>query len=248
MSFARHRRISGLALAVVVVLGLGACTSSSSTKATKSVSSDLSSSQTAALFLQLRKSSNEAKSVRIKGSINNGASASSKAVNVQLDIAGDRAGKNLKAVVNDGTGEIEILTAGGSTYVKADSAYWTRNGAASIATLAAGKYIKVPAGSSATASIPTVGKLLDQIFAKDISTASQLNTVVQKAAVAGVPAYLMTTKADQTKVYVSADGQAHLMRVEGSKGQVGVLDFTDWNAVAPYSPPPANQVVTIPKR
>ena len=72
----------------------------------------------AALFPQVRKSSAAAKSVRIKGAITNGATTTKVAVNVQIDVAGDRAGKNLKAVVNDGTGAIEILTAGGRTYVK----------------------------------------------------------------------------------------------------------------------------------
>ena len=250
MMIVRHRRTAALALALTAALGLSACTTSTTenAKAGSSASTALAGSSAEALFSQLRKSSAEAKSVRIKGAISNGATATSKAVNVKIDIAGDRAGKNLRAVVNDGTGTVEILTAGGGTYFKADSAYWTKNGNATIAALAAGMYVKVPAGSSAGASIPTVGGLLDQIFAKDISAASKLNTNVKKTTVAGVPAYLLTTKADQTKVFVSADGQAHLMRVEGPTSELGALDFTEWNAVAPYSPPPASQVVTIPTR
>jgi hypothetical protein len=246
MSFARHRRASCLALTVFVMLGLGACSSSTTQKASSSTSA-VSGNSAAALFQQLRKSSAEATSVRITGAINNGAS-SAKAVNVKINIAGDRGGKNLRAIIDDGTGAIEILTTAGSTYVKADAAYWTKNGTPAIAKQAAGKYLKVPAGSAAGASIPTVGTLLDQIFSKDISAASKLNTTVTKTTLAGVPAYLMTTKADQTKVYVSADGAAHLMRVEGPKGQLGALNFTEWNAVAPFKPPPASQVVVVPTR
>jgi hypothetical protein len=248
MSITRHRRTAVLAIAVTAALCLSACTTSTSEKAKAggSASTAMAGNSSEALFSQLRKTSAEAKSVRIKGAISNGATATSKAVNVTIDIAGDRAGKNLRAVVNDGTGTVEILTAGGGTYLKADSAYWTKNGNATIAKLAAGKYVKIPAGSATGASIPTVGKLLDQIFAKDISAASKLNTTVKKTEVAGIPAYLMTTKADQTKVFVSAQGNAHLMRVEGPTSKLGALDFTEWNAVAPYSPPPASQVVTIP--
>jgi len=251
MSFARHRRTSYLAVAVAVSLGLSACASNTSdTKAKPGASSSSSAvekgSSASALFQQLRRSSAAAKSVRIKGSITNGATSTSKAMTVKVDIAGDRAGKNLRAMVNDGTGAIEILTVGGQTYLKADAAYWTKNGTAAIAKQAAGKYIKVPAASAAGMSDLTVGKLLDQIFAKDISTEGKLNTTVTKTEVNGAPAYLMTTKADATKVYVSADGQTRLLRVEGPKGQLGSLDFTEWDAVAPVSAPPANQLTTIP--
>ena len=249
MSFARHRHTSYLALAVAVALGLSACASNTSetkAKASSSSSAVETGHSASALFQQLRKNSAAAKSVRIKGSITNGATTSSKAMTVKVDIAGDRAGKNLRAIVNDGSGAIEILTAGGQTYLKADTAYWTKNGTAAIAKLAAGKYIKVPAASAAGMSDLTVGKLLDQIFAKDISTEGKLNTTVTKTEINGIPAYLMTTKADSTKIYVSADGQTRLLRVEGPKGQLGSLDFTEWDAVAPVSAPPANQLTTIP--
>ena len=256
MSFSRHRHTSCLALAAAAVFGLSACSSSSPTgtsttaKATSGSSSSAASpkatsSSAAALFDQLRKSGTAAKSVRIKGAITNG-SITNKAVKVKVDISGDRAGKNMQAMVNDGSGAIEILTVGGQTYLKADTAYWTKNGSAAIAKLAAGKYIKVPAGSAAGIGGLTVGKLLDQIFAKDISTAGKLNTTVKKTQINGVPAYLMTTKADDTKIYVSADGTAHLLRVEGSKGEQTTLDFTEWNAVKPPSPPPAGQLANIP--
>jgi hypothetical protein len=261
MSFARRRPTSYLALAAVVALALSACASTTSPARAKPSSASSAPSATstssatgtvpvnssaAALFEQLRKSGAAAKSVRIKGTITNGATANSKAVTVQIDIAGDRAGKNLLAIVNDGSGAIQILTAGGQTYLKADTAYWTKNGTPAIAKVAAGKYINVPAASAAGMGDLTVGKLLDQIFAQDVAAANQLNTKVDKTHVGSVPALLMTVKADGTKIYVSADGRAHLLRVEGPKGQLGTLDFTQWDAVAPVSAPPANQLVKIP--
>ena len=69
---------------------------------------------------------------------------------------------------------------------------------------------------------------------------------MKKTEVNGVPAYLMTTKLADTKIYVSADGRARLLRVEGSQGQQATLDFTEWNAVPPASPPPADQMAKIP--
>ena len=250
MSYAGHRRTSYLALVAVVALALSACASTTSANkakphsTTSATSATMTGNSAAALFQQLRKSGAAAKSVRVKGVITNG-SITNKAVKVQIDIAGDRAGKNTRAIVNDGTGAIEILTAGGQTYLKADKAYWTKNGTPANAKLAAGKYIKVPTGSAAGTGIPTVGKLLDQLFATNISTADKLNTKVKKTVVNGVPAYLMTTKADDTKIYVSADGKALLMRVVGSKGQQTTLDFTEWNAVPPMSAPTADQLAKI---
>jgi hypothetical protein len=251
MSFARLRRSRSLALAAAVVLGLSACSSTAANdkaaKASSTVSSAATSGATspaAALFQQARKSGTAAKSVRIKGTVANGAS-SGKTVTVKIDIAGDLSGKNNTALVNDGTGAMELLTVGGLTYLKADTAYWTKNGNAAMAKLAAGKYIKVPAASAAKMNDNTVGNLLNQIYA---SATGRLNSTVEKTQVNGVPAYLLTTKANDTKIYVSADGQAHLLRVEGSKGQLSAWDFTQWNAVPPAATPPAAQVTTLPTR
>jgi|BarGraNGADG00312_2_1021985.scaffolds.fasta_scaffold12434_3 hypothetical protein len=249
MSFARHRRTSYLALAAAVALALSACSSSTpATKATGSSSAGATGSSAAALLDQLRKSSTAAKSVRIKGDISNGSTTSSKAVKVQVDIAGDRAGKNSRALINDGTGSIEILTAGGATYIKADKAYWTKNGSPAVAKTAAGKYLKVPAGSAAGMGDLTVGKLLDQIFANEISISGKVLTKVEKGDVDGIPAYVLTDRVggDNSKIYVSADGQARLLRIVGPKSQPTTLNFTEWDAVKPVSAPPADQLGHMP--
>ena len=73
-----------------------------------------------------------------------------------------------------------------------------------------------------------------------------MDTTVKNTEVNSVPAWGMTTQTNATKIYGSADDQAHLRHVKGPKGQLGLLDFTEWNAVAPTSPPLANQLVKIP--
>jgi len=240
-------------MAVALALALGACTSTSTTNqpreggAASSSTVGSGASSTATLFTQLRKNGAAAKSVRIKGSLTNG--TASTAARVKVDIAGDRAGKNTRVTADDGTGIVEILTAGGKSYLKADAAFWTKNGSAAIARSAAGKYVEVPAGSSAVMGDISVGKLLDRVFAKDLSAVGKLNTKVTASEVNGVPAYLMTTKADGTRIYVSTDAQARLLRVEGVKGAKGqgtTLDFSQWNAVPPASAPPASQLTKIP--
>ena len=250
MSFVRLRNSGCLALAAAVAVGLGACSSTSTGKkagqasGSPSATSPGATGPAAALFQQVRKSGTTAKSVRIKGTVANGA-ATSKAVTVKIDIAGDLAGKNNTAFINDGTGAMELLTVGGQTYVKADTGYWTKNGSAAMAKVAAGKYIKVPAASAAKMNDNTVGNLLNQIY---VSAAGRLSPTVTKTRLNGAPVYLLTTQANDTKLYVSADGQARLLRVEGSKGQLSAWDFTQWNAVPPATPPPAGQVATLPTR
>ena len=226
MSFARHRRTSYLALAAAVALGLSACASTTSASKAKPTSS---SSATAA------------KSVHIKGAF------IEKGQKLQIDVAGDRAGKNTRVIVNDGTNTIETLTTGGKTYIKANAAYWTKNASAAAAKLAADKYVTIPAGSAPSMDSLQVGTLLDKTLAKDMTAVQKLNTKVEKTEVNGVHAYLITDKitSDGSKVYASADGQAHLLRIESPKGQ-GSLDFTEWDAVGPMSPPPADQLVKLP--
>ncbi len=184
-----------------------------------------------------------AKNVRIKGTVTNGASGASKAVTAKIEIAGDLAGKNNLVVVDDGTGVVEMLTVSGKTYRKADAAYWTKNYSAAHAKTLAGRYTLLSAASATSTGAPTVSGLLDQIFS---SAKGQLSTTVVKTKVNGVSAFLLTTKANDTKIYVSADGKTLLLQVVGTKAQKSTWDFTQWDAVPAVSPPAADQLNTKP--
>jgi hypothetical protein len=191
------------------------------------------------VYQQMRASAVAAKSVHIKGSfIDNGKK-------LQIDVAGDRAGTNSRVIVNDGTETIEILSVNRGYYFKADAGFWTKNGGAAVAKLTAGKYVKVPAASASDMGNLKIGTLLGQILAKDMSAVQNLTTKVQQTAVGGVPAYLMTDKvgSDGSKIYVSADGRARLLRLQGPKAS---MDFTQWDSVPPVSPPRADQIASIP--
>ena len=89
------------------------------------------------VYQQMRSNAAAAKSVHIKGAF------IEKGQKLQIDIAGDRAGTNTRVIVNDGTGAVEILTVNGHFHLKANAAYWTKNGSAAIAKVAAGKYLAV---------------------------------------------------------------------------------------------------------
>jgi hypothetical protein len=187
----------------------------------------------------MRKRGAAATSVHVKGDYTD------KGQPLQLDVAGDRAGTTMRLSVNFGSGPIEVLKVNADFYLKADATFWTRLDSAAAAKVAAGKYVKVPAGSAAGMGDFTLGALLDRVFAQDIPSADKLNTAVQVTHLDGVPAYLMTTKVSgEAKIYVSADGQARLLRTQSAK--TGVLSFAEWDSVAPAGAPAAEQSATVP--
>jgi len=242
----RHRRTSHLALVAAVTFSLSACTfttTAGNPKAVKppSATRETTTAPTAAAVYQLmRKSGAAAESVHVKGAY------SDNGQKLHLDVAGDRAGREMRLLVDFGNGAIEILKVNDDFYLRADAAYWTRlDGSATITNLAAGKYVKVPAGSAAGMGDFRVDTLLNQVFASDIPTADKLNTKVQTTDVDGVHAYVMTTKvAGDATIYVSTDGKARLMRAESTTN--GTLDFTEWDSVVPTSTPPADQLAKTP--
>jgi uncharacterized protein YceK len=242
LNHSRPRRASYLIVAAAVALSLTGCATinkadSAKTGSSASVAKEVPTAKV--LYDAMRKNVAAAKSVHIKGEVTTAGKQ------MKIDIAGDRAGKNTRAVMNDGTVGAELLTVGASTYIKADAAYWAKNGSAAIAKMAAGKYIKIPARTG-TDDLK-VGTLLDGVFAKDLPLAGLLQKV-EATDLAGVPAYVLTDKAggENGKLYISADGQSNLLRIVSVKSSSGTMDFTDWNAVEPMSTPAASEVVKIP--
>jgi hypothetical protein len=234
----RHRRTSYLVLALVVA-SLGACASPAISGIATSGPTASAPPSIAVVQQLMRASGASATSVHVKGDYTDKGQA------LQLDVAGDRAGRTMRLLVDFGAGPIEILKVGGDFYLKADKAFWTRlEGSAATAVQAAGRYVSVPAGSAAGMGDFTVSTLLAQVFTQDVPAADKLSATVQATQVDGVPAYAMTTSIrGDAKIYVSADGRARLLRTESTKN--GTLDFSDWDAVAPLAPPLPDQVVTI---
>jgi hypothetical protein len=92
-----------------------------------------------------------------------------------------------------------------------------------------------------------VGALLDGAFFQDLPLAGALQKV-EATDVDGTPAYLLAERLTpkEGQVHVSADGKATLLRIVSTKANAGTLDFSEWDAVPPMSPPPADQLVKNP--
>jgi len=241
----RQRRRPYLALGTALVLSMSGCAfSTAAGGAGASSSSGPKSGVTApptavAVYQLMRKSGAAATSVHVMGDYTD------KGQPLRLDVAGDRGGETMRLLVDFGSGAIEILMVKDDFYLKAGTTFWTRLESAAVARVAAGKYVKVPAGSAAGMGDFRVGTLLDQVFAHDVSSPDRLNATVQTTDIDGAPAYLLTAKAGgDVKIYVSADGQARLLRTESAES--GVLSFTEWNTVAPAVAPPQDQRAVTP--
>jgi len=244
LNHSRSRRASYVIVAATVALSLTGCVTVNKVADTKTGSSPAVTSAAKqvptakVLYDTMRNSVAAAKSVRIKGEVTSGGKTQT------INIAGDRDGKNTSALVNDGTGQAELLTVGDSVYIKADTAYWTEHASATAAKVAAGKYVKVPAGIGAGAL--RVGSMLDGAFT-DLPLAGLLQKV-EATDLEGTPAYVLADRLNPQagRIYISADGNARLLRIVSTKTSAGTLDFSEWDAVPPKSAPPADQLVKIP--
>jgi hypothetical protein len=245
MSLMRQRRTPYLVLVTALALSLSACTSGIAAdvavagRPPNTTSGAAVTPSAAVVYQRVRTSGAAARSVHVRGDYTDNGQP------LRLDGAGDRDGTTMRLLVDFGSGGIEILMVRDDFYLKADTTFWTRLDSAAVAKVAAGKYVKVPPGSAAGMGDFRVGKLLDRVFAEDVSSADKLNTAVQATTVDGVPAYLMTTRVGgEAKIYVSADGRARLLRTTGAK--TGTLDFTEWDSVAPTIAPPEDQRAIVP--
>ena len=244
MSFAGRRRTSYLALAAAVARGLSARASTTPASKAKPISSSGATTvpNAAAVYQLMGTSAAAAKSVHIKGAL------IQKGQKLQIDVAGERAGKNTRVIVNEGTTVIEILTTGGTTYLKANAAYWTKNASAATAKLAADKSVTIPAGSVPVMDSLQVGTLPDKTLAKDMTAVQKLNTEVEKTEVNGSPPTSSRTRSRATAARSMprpTAGRA-CCASRAPKAQ-GSLDFTKWDAVRSMSPPPADQLVKLVK-
>jgi hypothetical protein len=182
-----------------------------------------------------------ATSAHVKG---NGTSGSSL---ITIDIAGTRDGTNSKMIRTLGGAKGQVLTVGASQYVQGNAAFWKLTGASSDVIAAVGtKYVKT-ATSKDNAAV-SVGDALDSLASESFTEVDMLNLKVEKTDFAGSPAYLVSERSptpEQFTMWVSADSARHLLRLRTSGASPVDLTCTEWNAVAPFTAPPADQIVKI---
>jgi hypothetical protein len=182
-----------------------------------------------------------ATSAHVKGSATTGS------LQVSVEIIGNRDGTNSKMTTNTAGGGLgEVLTIGASQFVKGDAAFWKQAGVSDpvIATIGT-KYVKTPTSKDNGAI--TIGDALDSMAGASFNLVDVVNLKVDKVDLNGTAAYLISERVattDQLKMWVSADGASNLLKLQSAGTSPVDLTFSEWNAVAPFSAPPADQIVT----
>lgn len=257
-----RRHAAALSVALVGALALAGCggggttgtatSGAASGDPTQSTTSEAPRKDASAgeLLKGMQTAANAATSVKISGNMTQGGQP------MTVEIAGNRDGSNSTAKVSMGVdqGTATLITVDGKTYIQGDKLFWDKNAGPGLYEQFSGKYIEMPSESASQMGDISVGSILDAMFKDQKFTAVDgWTTGVERGDLDGQEVYILTDKADaNTKVYVSADGKDNLMKIEGtlddSSGTPGSVDmtFSDWNAVAPVTAPPADQVMQIP--
>ena len=241
------RRVATTVAAVAIATSIAAC-GSSSPSAGKTGSSTSTPSPTkkpgaGAVYKQARQSALAAKSGHVSGTVSEEGSSTS------IDLRGAVDGSNQKVTfAAPAEGTFTLLTVGGKNWVQGDKKFWTTNADAATATQLTGKYVAVPASQAKDFGDTNLKGLLTEMFSdKSLSALESLATAVTETDVNGIKAYVLQDKGtDDGQVFVTADGKAQLLKIVGPKDDAGTLTFSEWDAVPPFSAPPASQVVTSP--
>ena len=216
-------------LAVVVVamsVLLGACGGSSSPGSTAAPSGielkagpEISAAAHAAAL--------NAKSVHVKGN----------AGTTQIELSIGPNG-TIGTVGVDG-GKVDLVRLGDKSWIKADAAFWAKNGVpAASATKLNGKYVDVSGQSGQFDGFSSVSKFF--------ATTSQASKTTKGETTTVDGAKVITLKdIDGSLLFVALNGEPFPMRVSSAGASGGQIDFTDWNVPVTITAPTADQIVDV---
>lgn len=224
-------------LACVLVLSVSGCGLSSTPRAGSSGDSSAEVLQPPQTIWHAAQWSLKAtKSARIHGTM------VSSGTEVEIDVAGNRDGSNMKMVKSRDGWTAEILVVGDSEYIKGDAAYWLAAGVGEATIERIGtKYLKQ---ARTTTGILTVGQL---VFMDDIDFLNA--STVTKSELSGTPVYVLTKRASdaESTAWVTVEEWPRVLRyrLTSAGGLVSDLTFSQWNAVPLFSAPHDEQVAAI---
>ena len=241
-------RVPAGILAAVIVLSAAACGSAGSSGSAKSGGSGTSSASALAGMSAdqiVQKSISDleaASSVRISGALEE--SGQSRALDLTVVAAGGCQGTitytaSASATASAATLEsADIIYVDGTEYMKYDESLVKNLGLPS-STLAElnGKYVKI-ASTSYVAQLCSPSGLWSA-FANDNGSGF---VKTGTATIGGQPALAFKQQNQPGTVYISDSATPEIVRIAGSASQ-GTFDFSDYNAPATITAPPASQVV-----
>lgn len=232
LKVARTAAVAAVAGTSVTGLAVAGCSSGS----TSSPGGTTASVPSAASLIRSMKSGfATAKSVRMSGTLHE----QGKTVTLNLGMLrnGDMSG-----TLNVGSTHLTLIVTGGKAYELVTRDFFKTiqrrsHIPNSICNLMCGKYLAVPVGSLTSFDLPG---MTDQIE-KKIPVPSSVVTV-RATTYRGQPAYQLSGKG--TRLYLARNGVHYLLGMVAPES-FGVLNFSDWNAVPPVTPPPASKVYGV---
>ena len=156
-------------------------------------------------------------------------------LNLGVHRSGDLAG----SITENGV-PLQVIVAGGKSYVKATSAFLNQlRQPASICTAICGKWIELPANRAK--------QLTQSLSLANLTRALRGQTPriagTSVTAVAGHQAYQLRAS-DGATLSVAANGTHYPLVVTGPHGD-GTVRFSQWNSVPAPSPPPKGQTINV---
>jgi hypothetical protein len=208
----------GLALAGALLAGCGGSSSAGNGLAAKSPTQIVAAAKAAA---------DGAASVHVSGAVAEGASLS---LDMQL-----LAGKGGRGHITQNGLSFELITLGGTVYIKGSPGFYRRIGGPAAAQLFQGKWLKAPATAGQFAPITALTDLH-----KLIDTALASHGTLAKGATTSIGGRKALAVKDVSKggvLYVAATGKPFPLEVARGGANGGHILFDRWNGAVTISPP-----------
>jgi hypothetical protein len=187
----------------------------------------IASKTPAEIVAAAKAAADEAASVHISGAIVEGVPLS---LDMQL-----LAGKGGRGRITQNGVTFELITLGGTVYIKGSPAFYRQIGGRAAAQLFQGKWLKAPAASGQFAPISALTDLRKLV---DTTLASHGTLAKGAAATVGGRKVLAVNDLEKGGVlYVAATGKPYPAEVARGGGKGGHVVFDRWNEAVTISPP-----------
>lgn len=190
---------------------------------------------------QVKADMKSAKSMRIKGSLEQGEGE------LTLDLHADTDG-NCAGTMGQGGTEAQILSIDGESYLKADKAFWEAQAgaqASQIIALLGDKWAKMPSGGEQFAEFCDLDNFLEDLVEDTESGDGEKLTKGETKDIDGQEALELVKKEDDgtTRAWVATEDKHYFLEIEREGDEAGTFTFTDYNEEVDAKAPAKDEVV-----
>jgi hypothetical protein len=145
-------------------------------------------------------------------------------------------------------GTAQILSVGGTSYLKGDEAFWTANAGAqaqAVIALVGDKWLKTGGSDAQLAELCDLDKFVDGLDKDKGGTGDTKGEITE---INGVDAIEISSEKDgaTTHAWVAVDGRHYIVKLETTGGdQPGTMTFTDFDKELSLTAPPADEVADL---